>query len=188
MSGSRMSVPHLLITRLLSRYLGASPTPESRRRVRGHYAARSIYGSILVLALLLALESHPPSPLRAAGVVAGTVFAVLAAEAFAESLGAELDLGRRETREERLARFRELGAMTVSAEAPVAILLLAAVGVLEEETAFRLARWSTLALLLAGGYLARRLAGTNRLSAAGSGLAVFGVGVVISVLKSWLHG
>jgi hypothetical protein len=176
-----------LLTRLLGRYLGATPTAERRRQVKGHYAARSIYGSIVVLALLLALDSHPPSPLRAAGLVAGTVLAVLAAEAYAENLGAELDLGRRLTREERVQRFHELGAMTVSAEAPVAILLLAAVGVLDEETAFRLARWSTLALLLAGGYLARRVAGGTRLSAAWSGLLVFGLGVLVSVFKSLLH-
>lgn len=188
MSGSRTSVPYLLKARLLGRYLGAFDTAEHRRRVEGQYAARSIYGSILVLALLLALEDHPPTPLRAAGVVAGTVLAVLAAEAYAENLGAELALGRRETREERRARLRELAVMTVSAEAPVAILLLAAAGVLEQETAFRLARWSTLALLLIGGYLARRLAGTSRLAAAWSGLLVFGVGVLISVLKSALHG
>ena len=187
-SGSRSSVPQLVLSRLLSRYLGAQLSSEDRRRVEGQYAARSIYGSILVLALLLALENHPPTPLRAAGVVAGTVLAVLAAEAYAENLGAELALGRRETREERRARFRELAAMTVSAEAPVAILLLSAAGVLDLDTAFRLAKWSTLALLLIGGYLARRLAGTSRLSAAWSGLLVFGVGVVISVLKAWLHG
>ena len=178
----------MLLARLLGRYLGAFTTAEDRRRVQGQYAARSIYGSILVLALLLALENHPPPPLQAALLVAGTVLAVLAAEAYAENLGAELSLGRRQTPEERRARFRALGAMTVSAEAPVAILLLAAAGVLDEETAFRLARWSTLALLLVGGYLARRLAGTRRLSAAWSGLLVFAVGVLISVLKSWLHG
>ena len=187
MSGSPMNVPNLLITKLLGRYLGAFQTPEHRRRLEGQYAARSIYGSILVLALLLALEDHPPSPLQAAGVVAGTVFAVLAAEAYAENLGSELTLGRRETREERSARFRELAAMTVAAEAPVAILLLSAFGLLELETAFRLARWSSLALLLLGGYLARRLAGQSRPSAAWAGLLIFGVGVLISVLKAALH-
>jgi hypothetical protein len=183
-----MRVPRLLLTRLLGRYLGAYLTAEDRRRVEGQFAARSIYGSILVLALLLAMENHPPPPLQAAIAVAGTVLAVLSAEAYAENLGAELTLGRRLTREERRARFRELGAMTVSAELPVGFLLLAAAGVLDQETAFRLARWSTLALLLGGGYLARRLGGTSRLSAAWSGLLVFGVGVLISVLKAWLHG
>lgn len=176
-----------LFSRLLGRYLGAAPTAKQQRRVEGHYAARSIYGSIVVLALLLALDSHPPPPLQAAGLVAGTVLVVLAAEAFAENLGAELDLGRRTTWEERIKRFHDLAAMTVAAEAPVAILLLAWVGVLEEETAFRLARWSTLTLLLVGGYLARRVAGGSLLSAAGSGLLVFGLGVLVSVLKSLLH-
>ena len=180
-------MPRLLLTRLLGRYLGGLPAGDDRRRVEGEYAARSIYGSIVVLALLLALENHPPPPLQAAIVVGGTVLAVLAAEAYAENLGAELTLGRRLTRTERRTRFRELGAMTVSAEAPVAILLLSAAGVLDQETAFRLARWSTLTLLLVGGYLARRVAGTSRLSAAGSGLLVSGIGVLISVLKSWLH-
>ena len=187
MSPSRTGLTHQLFLRLFGRYLGASSTPERRRQVEGHYAARSIYGSIVVLALLLGMENHPPSPLRAAGLVAGTVLAVLAAEAYAENLGAEIDLGRPQTPEERSARFRGLAAMTVSAEAPIAFLLLAAAGVMDEETALRLARWSTLALLLAAGYLARRLAGRSRLSSTGSGLLVFGVGVMLSVLKSLLH-
>jgi len=186
-SSPKTGATHRLLTRLLGRYLGAGLTPENRRKVEGKYAARSIYGSILVLALLLGLEAHQPSAFRGAALVAATVLAVLLAEAYAENLGAELDLGRRQTRQEQLARFRELAAVTVAAEAPIAFLLLGAADVIDDDTAYQLARWSTYVLLLAGGYVARRAAGKSRLSAVWSGLLVLSLGVILSGLKSWLH-
>jgi hypothetical protein len=102
----------------------------------GHYAARSVYGSILVLALLLALQKHPPSPYNAALLVAGTLFAVLAAETYADLLGLEIDQGRPPTPEERRDKFRELGVMTVAAEGPVVVFVLAGLDVIDDDSRF----------------------------------------------------
>src|SRR4051794_38503078 len=77
----------------------------------GHYAARSVYGAILVLALLLALQQHPPEPFRAALLVAGTIVAVLAAEAYADLLGLDIDRGRPATKAERRDKLRELAVV-----------------------------------------------------------------------------
>src|SRR5436190_20100615 len=107
--------------------LGPRWLPRWMHRWNGRYAARSVYGSVVVLAVLMTLQDHPPPPVEAAVVVAGTVLSVLAAEAYSDQLGREIELRRRLTRDERLALLRGLGAITIAAEGPVLVLLLAAV-------------------------------------------------------------
>ena len=51
--------------------------------------ARVIYGAIIGLALVVALEDHPPSPGAVAATVVGTALAVGLAEAYSEIVGAE---------------------------------------------------------------------------------------------------
>jgi hypothetical protein len=154
----------------------------------GHYAARSVYGSILVLALLLALQKHPPSPYNAALLVAGTLFAVLAAETYADLLGLEIDQGRPPTPEERRDKFRELGVMTVAAEGPVVVFVLAGLDVIDDDLAFRLAVWVTIGVLFLTGFLARWFAGRSLLSSLASGCVIGGIGVALAVLKHFAHG
>jgi hypothetical protein len=154
----------------------------------GHYAARSVYGAILVLALLLALQKHPPGPYNAAVLVAATLVAVLAAEAYADLLGLEIDLGRPVTRGERRAKLRELGVVTVAAEGPVAVFLLAGLGVIEDDLAFRLAVWMTIGTLFLAGFLARWLAGRSLLASLASACVTGGIGIALAVLKHFAHG
>lgn len=154
----------------------------------GHYAARSVYGAILVLALLLALQQHPPGPWNAAVLVGGTLLAVLAAETYADILGMEVDQGRPATREERQAKWRELGVVMVAAEGPVLVFVLAGLGVLDEDLAFRLAVWITIGVLFTEGFLARWLAGRSLLASLTSACVVGGIGVGLAVLKHLAHG
>ena len=180
----------------------ADPSVTRRRRARllrphvidagshseGHYVARSVYGTILVLALLLALQEHPPEPLRAAILVAGTLLAVLGAETYADLLGMEIDLGRPVTGEERRRKMRELGVVTAAAEGPVAVFLLAALGVIDDDVAFRLAVWLTIGVLFLAGFFARWLAGRSVLSSLFSAGVIGGIGVALAVLKHYAHG
>ena len=154
----------------------------------GHYAARTVYGAILVLALLLALQDHPPSPIHAAVLVAGTVVAGLAAEAYADLLGREVDLGRGMTPAERSEKLRELAVVTGAAEGPVLVLVLAGLGLIDEKLAYRLAVGITIGLLFLAGFLARRLAGRSLLASLQSSLAVGGLGIALAVFKHLAHG
>ncbi|MGH8939008.1 MAG: hypothetical protein ACRDV2_06625, partial [Actinomycetes bacterium] len=159
-----------------------------RRHSDGHYAARSVYGAIVVLAMLLALEEHPPGPLQAALVVAGTVLAVLVAEAYAELLGLEVGLGRPASRAERRAKLRDLGVMTIAAEGPVLVFVLAGLGLIDEDRAFRLAVWITIGMLFLEGFLARRMAGRSLPESLRSACAVGGIGIALAVFKHFAHG
>ena len=187
MSSPRTGATHRLLTRLLGRYLGAGVTPENRRKVEGKYAARSIYGSILVLALLLGLEAHQPSAFRGRAWWPPPCWRCCWPRPTPRTSGPSSTSGGDRPDRNSIARFRELAAVTVAAEAPIAFLLLGAADVIDDDTAYQLARWSTYVLLLAGGYVARRAAGKSRLSAVWSGLLVLSLGVMLSGLKSWLH-
>lgn len=158
------------------------------RAAEGHLAARSVYGAIVVFAILLGMKDHHPGPFQSALFVAGAVLGILAAETYAEVLGLEIDLKRTLSREERLESLRRLAMMTVAAEAPVLFLLLAALGLIGEQLAFALARWAALVLLVVYGYLARRASARSRWSALVSGAAVGSVGVLLALLKSFIHG
>jgi hypothetical protein len=154
----------------------------------GHYAARSIYGAVVVLALLFTLQGHPPGPFQAALLVTVTVLSVLAAETYADVLGMEIDLGRPTTRSERQDRLAELGIMTAAAEGPVLVFLLSGFGLLDEDLAFRIAEWLTIAMLFVSGFLARRLAGRSVAAALRSAAVIGGAGVLIAVVKQFAHG
>jgi len=156
-------------------------------RSDGHLAARGVYGAIVVLALLLAMQDHPPGPWESAALVAVSVVAVLAAELYAELLGLELDLRRAATRAERRAKLHELGPITLSAEAPVLVLVLAGLGLIEEDRAFDLAIIVTIALITVDGFLARRLAGRTVAESLRSAALLGSIGVALAVVKQVSH-
>ena len=153
----------------------------------GHLAARGVYGAIVVLALLLAMKEHPPGPWAAAGLVTVSVLAVLAAELYAELLGLEIDLGRAATRAEQRAKLHELGPITLSAEAPVAVLVLAGLGLIDEKRAFDVAVIVTIALITVDGFLARRLAGRTVTESLRSAVFLGSIGVALAVVKQISH-
>ena len=153
----------------------------------GHLAARGVYGAIVVLALLLAMKEHPPGPWAAAGLVAVSVLAVLAAELYAELLGLEIELGRATTRAEQRAKLHELGPITLSAEAPVLVLVLAGLGIIDEDRAFDLAVVVTIALITVDGFLARRLAGRTTAESLRSAVFLGSIGVALAVVKQISH-
>jgi hypothetical protein len=169
------------------RRLGRRWVPHWLHRGNGRYAARSVYGSVVVLAVLLTLQVHPPAAFRAALIVAGTVLSVLAAESYSDRLGREIQLQRRLTSEERRALRHELGVILVAAEAPVLVLVLAGFGLLEEGVAFDVAIGLTIVLMAVDGFLANRLAGFSTRSAVLGGLEVGSVGVALAVFKAFVH-
>jgi hypothetical protein len=162
-----------------------------REAIRAHLGspqvARVVYGSIIGLALVVALEAHPPS----AGVVVGTLLATAVAVALAE-LYSEI-LGH-ETRHRTLIDRAEVRHIAVDVAAvafgigfPAVFFALAAAGVMEVDTAFTVAKWSGLGLIGCYGFAAARLAGSSVGASIGHGLAVGVVGGLLIAIKALLH-
>lgn len=158
------------------------------RHSRGHYVARSVYGAIIVLALLLTLQDHPPGPWKSALLVTITLVSVLLAETYSDLLGIEIDLGRPTTLEERRDRLLDLAAMLVAAAPSLLLFVLAGLGAVDERRAFRWAVVLTVAWLFVAGFLARRLGGRSVWSSVRSALVIGGAGLVIAFVKQFAHG
>jgi hypothetical protein len=149
--------------------------------------ARVIYGAIVGMALVVALEGHPPR----AGVVAATLLATAIAVALAELYAEIVALEARNRRRVEHAQLREIlddaAAVAFGVAFPAVFFALAAAGVLEAGTAFTIAKWSGLGLITTYGFLAGRLAGAGLAGSLLQALAVGVIGGALIAFKALIH-
>jgi hypothetical protein len=162
-----------------------------RRALEAHVGSREvsrvIYGAIVGLALVVALEDHPPSAAVMVGTLLATAVAVALAELYSDVIGIELRTRRLATRERVRPAVHDAAAVAFGLGSPSAFFLLAAAGVIEPDTAFTVAKWSGLGLITFYGVCAGRLAGAGVLRALVHGLSVGLVGGVLIAFKAVLH-
>jgi hypothetical protein len=127
--------------------------------LRTHNVARIIYGSIIGLALVVALEQHPPSPGAIVATLLGTALAVAVAEVYSDVIGTEVRTRRRISREHLSDVLEDAALVAFGIAFPAVFFLLVVLRALELDTAFALARWTGLLLIAAYGFAAARLAG-----------------------------
>jgi hypothetical protein len=162
-----------------------------RRAIMAHLRSgqvgRVVYGSIIGLALIVSLEAHPPAAGQVVAALLATAVAVALAEVYSETIGAST---RQDGRPggERLGPIVEDGlAVAFGIAFPDVFFILAALGAVELDTAFTLAKWTGLALVGFYGYCAGRLSGAGNGRALLQGLAVGLIGAVLIALKALLH-
>jgi len=148
---------------------------------------RVIYGAVIGLALVVALESHPPTAGQAIAAIGGTAAAVGLAEIYSELVGAEA----RTRRPVVLAQLRTAAARALDvlfgAGFPTVFFILAAAGAFDVHVAFTLSKWTGLALICSYGFVAGRLSGSGVGGALVHALAVGTIGGVLIGLKAVFH-
>ena len=149
--------------------------------------ARVIYGAIIGIALVVALEAHPPSPGVVTASLLATAVAVGLAELYSQVVGAETRNRRRVGRDELGLLLRDVAAVAFGVAFPAVFFVLAAAGVLEEDTAFTIAKWSGLGLISFYGFIAGRLSGAGLWVSALQALAVGVIGGVLIAFKALVH-
>jgi hypothetical protein len=149
--------------------------------------ARVVYGAIIGLALVVALEAHPPTPGAMVATLLGTGLAVGLAEVYSETLGAEVRTRRRLERAHLRAIWTDTLAVAFGIGFPAVFFVLAAAGAVEVDTAFDLAKWSGLGLIALYGFLAARLSGAPLTAALVKSGAVTSIGAFLIVLKALVH-
>jgi len=173
---------------------GSGDTPRAgrlRRAIEAHLGsrdvARVIYGSIIGLALVVALQAHPPGAGTAASLVVGTAVAVGLAEVYSELVGTEARTRHRVERAQVRELLADAGAVVFGAAFPAVFFVLAALGAFDIGVAFRLAKWTGLGLICAYAFLAARLSGYHLLGALVHAALIGAIGGALIALKALLH-
>jgi hypothetical protein len=155
--------------------------------LRSTQVSRVIYGSIIGLALVVALEHDPPRPAVMVGTLVGTAVAVGLAELYSEIVGTEVRTRRRVERAHVGEIVADVGAVAFGVGFPAIFFLLSVADAMEVETAFTLAKWSGLALIGLYGFSAARLAGARLLAALVQAVAIVLIGAFLIGLKALVH-
>jgi hypothetical protein len=149
--------------------------------------ARVVYGAIIGLTLIVAVEDHPPSAAVMAAWLVLTGVTVALAEVYSEVIGVETSERHRVTRHQLAHLLGQGWAVLLGVGFPAVFFLLAVVGVLELNTAFASARWSGLGLIGFYGYWAARFAGAPVPRALAQAAAVATIGALVIAFKVLLH-
>jgi VIT1/CCC1 family predicted Fe2+/Mn2+ transporter len=149
--------------------------------------ARVVYGAIIGLALIVALEKHPPAAGTMIASLLGTAVAVGLAEIYAEIVGIETS-ERHRIRRDQLGELRDDAlAVGFGVAFPAVFFLLAALGALEVDTAFELAKWTGLGLIGFYGFVAARYADAPVSRALVQGAAAAAIGAALIAFKALVH-
>ena len=149
--------------------------------------ARVVYGAIIGLALIVAVEKHPPSPAVMAIWLLGTAVAVGLAEIYSEVVGLETSSRRPVTRRDVAHMVDDALAVAFGVALPAVFFVLSALGIVEIDTAFAIATWSGIGLIGFYGFWAARFAGSDVRRALIKGALVALIGAGLILLKSLTH-
>ena len=155
--------------------------------LESHGVSRVLYGAVIGLALVVALESHPPTAAQTIGAIVGTAVAVGLAEIYSELVGTEARTRRPVEVGQLRSAALEAAPVVLGAAFPALFFVLAAAGALGVGLAFTLSKWTGLALICAYGYVAGRLSGSGVGGAILHAAAVGAIGGMLIALKSLLH-
>ena len=155
--------------------------------LESHNVTKVIYGAVIGLALVVALESHPPAAGQAIAAILGTAAAVGLAEMYAELVGGEAETRRRIGRAQVRTAARDAADVLFGAGFPALFFILASAGAYDLELAFTLSKWTGFGLICVYGYAAGRLSGSSRGRALLHAAAVGAIGGALIGLKALLH-
>ncbi|MBB4664811.1 hypothetical protein [Conexibacter arvalis] len=158
--------------------------PWLRHHVIAGHAGNVVYGSIVVLALVLVLDHERASAGTAIVSIVGAVFVVAVAEAYAEFLQEMIQLHRPLRGRDRREILAGIAVHGLAALAPIVFFVLAALDWMELETAFTAAKWFGVGVLGLYAFAAYRSAGVGVGRSLVAGVALTCVGLLLVALKS----
>ena len=149
--------------------------------------SRVVYGSIIGLALVVVLEVHPPPPRSVIASLLATAVAVGLAELYSELVGFETLKRRKASRAELRHLGLDIAAVAFGIAFPAVFFLLAVLDVLEDDTAFTVAKWTGVGMIGLYGFIGARLSGGSLVKSLLQAAAVALIGAFLIVLKSLVH-
>ena len=151
---------------------------------RGERAAHAIYGSIVVLAVIIAEEETSIEAGEVIASVTGAALVTALAELYADYIGGTIRAAHHPTAAERKIAFRNVAAGFLTALVPGVYFVLSAAGAMRLEVAFDAAIWTGVAVLGAYAVVANRLAGFSLARSLLVGLGFTALGASLVLLKA----
>lgn len=158
-----------------------------RHHVTAGHAGNVVYGSIVVLALVLVLSHEHASAGTAIVSIVGAVFVVAVAEAYAEFLQEMIQLHRPLRGKDRRQILAGIAVHGIAALAPIVFFVLAALDAMELDTSYTVAKWFGVGVLGVYAYGAYRAAGVGVGRSLFAGAMLTAVGLMLVALKSLSH-
>jgi hypothetical protein len=149
--------------------------------------ARVLYGSIIGLALVLALQHHGATDGEVVAALVGTAVAVGLAEVYSDVLGTATRTHRRVGRDQLGEISSDAAATGAGVAFPSVYFAAAALGAMETDAAFTVAKWSGIGLITAYGFAAARLTGSSLMESLLRAAAAAGIAGFLIVVKALLH-
>ena len=151
------------------------------------FVAKSLYGSVTLLAVLLSLEDHLPTAWHGASLLFGTALSVALAEAFSESISQVIAGKKRLDRAELRAIWHETRPVLLAAYPPLLMMVLAGIGWLSVATAITLAKRLIYATLFLYGLRIGYLLHGPKLRMFLAGVFTLGIGGLLGLIKLLFH-
>lgn len=155
-----------------------------RHHVTTRHAGNVVYGSIVVLALVLVLSHEHASAGTAIVSILGAAFVVAVAEAYAEFLQEMIELRHELHGPERRQLLAGIAVHGLAALAPIVFFVLAKLHAIDLATAYTTAKWVGVAVLGLYAYGAYRAAGAGIPRSLVAGTVMTCVGLFLVLLKS----
>jgi len=129
--------------------------------IDGHRVAKTIYGTIIILVVIVTMEEHPPTPLGTVATIIMTGLGVALAEIYSDFIGISIKERAAVDRSQRRSIVKDVSAVMTGAWMPLPFIILAVLGFFSLEWALTLAKWTMVGVLLFYGYVASRLSGQS---------------------------
>lgn len=155
-----------------------------RHHVTQGHAGNVVYGSIVVLALVLVLDHQHASAQTAIVSIVGAAFVVAVAEAYAEALQEMIETRRALSGRERADIIGGIAVHGLAALAPIVFFVFADLGWMELETAYTVAKWVGVSVLGLYAFGAYRAAGLTVRRSLVAGAFLTTVGLLLVALKA----
>ena len=154
--------------------------------IDGHRVSKIIYGTIMVLVVILAMEEHPPSAAGSLALVVMTGIGVALAEFYSDFIGTSIKEKHSLTSQERHNVAHNISGVLIGALLPVPFFVLAWLGILQLGDAFAYTKWTLIGVLLFYGYVASRLSGHSQLFSIILAVAASAIGIFVVLFKEAL--
>jgi hypothetical protein len=150
-------------------------------------ARHAVYGSVIVLAVIVALDGTNVRAREVIASVLGAAIATVLAELYADYLAATIRAARRPSPAERTEQIRNAAFGLVAAVLPSAFFVLAATGAMELDAAFTAATWTGVGIVGFYAFVANRVAGAGFGRSVAMGAAFAVLGALLVLLKALVH-